>query len=208
MVKVCASDSLQETYTVHYDLYAGVVHAGYSMDSGHYFTFAADQSKNWFKFNDNLVTNSKPQEMHCLTSPNTPYILFYQMCGRSIETSPTEPTHPMIAEPPLPPLTLDELPRTLRDYVKKDNHEYYEELKMERFKRNAKRNQVGDNGTITRNGYDGDDEDDQSPHGGGGNGGHGGAGGGGYGGGAGGGGGGGGGCGGNDLGMNINRFVC
>lgn len=110
----------------------------------------------------------------------------------------------MIAEPPMPPLTLDELPRTLRDYVKQDNHEYDEELKMERLRRNAKRNQVGDNGTITRNGYDGDDEDDQSPHGGGGNGGAGGAGGGGYGGGA----GGGGGCGGNDLGMNINRFVC
>lgn len=108
----------------------------------------------------------------------------------------------MIAEPSMPPLTLDELPRKLRDYVKQDNHEYNEELKMERFKRNAKRNQVGDNGTITRNGYDGDDEDDQSPppHGGGAGGG---AGGGGYGGGA-----GGGGCGGNDLGMNINRFVC
>ncbi|EDW02390.1 ubiquitin carboxyl-terminal hydrolase 38 [Drosophila grimshawi] len=181
-VKVCSTDSLQETCTVHYDLYAGVVHAGYSMDSGHYFTFAADQSKNWFKFNDSLVTNSKPQEMHSLTSPNTPYILFYQMCGRSTETAPDGPMHPMVPVPLIPPLTLDELPRTLRDYVKQDNRDYNEELKMQRFKRNAKRNNVSSNGTMTRNGYDGDDEDDQSPPPAGG-------------------------CGGPDLAMNMNRFV-
>ncbi|EDW08272.1 ubiquitin carboxyl-terminal hydrolase 38 [Drosophila mojavensis] len=182
IVKVCATDSLQETCTVHYDLYAGVVHAGYSMDSGHYFTFAADQSKNWFKFNDSLVTNSKPQEMHSLTSPNTPYILFYQMCGRSTESSPDGPMHPMVPEPLVPPLTLDELPRTLRDYVKQDNREYSEELKLQRFKRNAKRQNVAGNGTMQRNGYEGDDEDDHMPPPAGG-------------------------CGGNDLGMNFNRFV-
>ncbi|XP_060653597.1 ubiquitin carboxyl-terminal hydrolase 38 [Drosophila nasuta] len=182
VVKVCGNDSLQETCSVHYDLYAGVVHAGYSMDSGHYFTFAADQSKNWFKFNDSLVTNSQPQEMHNLTSPNTPYILFYQMCGRSSEVSDNGPLIPMVPVPMVPPLKLDELPRTLRDYVKQDNREYTEELKLLHFKRNVKRNNVSDNGTMTRNGYEGDDEDDQSPPPTGG-------------------------CGGNDLGMNINRFV-
>ncbi|KAH8369924.1 hypothetical protein KR093_001479, partial [Drosophila rubida] len=180
VVKVCANDSLQETCSVQYDLYAGVVHAGYSMDSGHYFTFAADQSKNWFKFNDNMVTNSQPQEMHNLTSPNTPYILFYQMCGRSNEVS--EDGHPMVPVPVVPPLKLDELPRTLRDYVKKDNRDYTEELKTMHFKRNMKRTNVNESGTMTRNGYEGDDEDDQSPPPTGG-------------------------CGGNDLGMNMNRFV-
>ncbi|KAH8261200.1 hypothetical protein KR044_005111, partial [Drosophila immigrans] len=183
VVKVCANDSLQETQcSVHYDLYAGVVHAGYSMDSGHYFTFAADQSKNWFKFNDSLVTDSQPQEMHNLTSPNTPYILFYQMCGRSSEVSVDGPLDPMVPVPMVPPLQLDELPRTLRDYVKKDNRDYNEELKLLHFKRNVKRNNVSENGTMTRNGYEGDDEDDQSPPPTGG-------------------------CGGNDLGMNMNRFV-
>ncbi|EDW57142.1 ubiquitin carboxyl-terminal hydrolase 38 [Drosophila virilis] len=183
IVKVCANDSLQETCTVHYDLYAGVVHAGYSMDSGHYFTFAADQSKNWFKFNDSLVTNSKPQEMHSLTSPNTPYILFYQMCGRSTEATPDGPMHPMVPVPLVPPLTLDELPRGLRDYVKNDNRDYSEELKLQRFKRNAKRNTMSGNVTMNgRNGYEGDDEDDHMPPPAGG-------------------------CGGNDMGMNINRFV-
>lgn len=180
---MCANDSLQETCTVHYDLYAGVVHAGYSMDSGHYFTFAADQSKNWFKFNDSLVTNSKPQEMHSLTSPNTLYILFYQMCGRSTEATPDGPMHAMVPVPLVPPLTLDELPRGLRDYVKNDNRDYSEELKLQRFKRNAKRNTLSGNVTMNgRNGYEGDDEDDHMPPPAGG-------------------------CGGNDMGMNINRFV-
>ncbi|KAL7735597.1 hypothetical protein ACLKA6_009557 [Drosophila palustris] len=188
IVKVCAMDSLQETCMAHYDLYAGVVHAGYSMDSGHYFTFAADQSKNWFKFNDSLVTDSKPQEMHSLTSPNTPYILFYQMCGRSTDSdsSANGLMHPMVPLPQIPPLKLDELPRKLRDYVNQDNREYTEELKSQHFKQQAKRNNnnstVSDNGTMTRNGYEGDDEDDQTPPPTGG-------------------------CGGNDLSMNFNRFV-
>ncbi|XP_017002732.2 ubiquitin carboxyl-terminal hydrolase 35 [Drosophila takahashii] len=183
--------SATEMSTVHYDLYAGVVHAGYSMDSGHYFTFAADQTKNWYKFNDNLVTHSKPEEMHNLTSPNTPYILFYKMCGRSNESngesascsssSLVSGTSQQVVTVPLsPPLTLEELPRQLRDYVKKDNHVYNEELKMQRFKRGSGGH---GNGFASRYTFGGDgDEDDQAPPPSGG-------------------------CGGNGLGMNINRFV-
>ncbi|ALC41448.1 CG8830 [Drosophila busckii] len=181
IVKVCANDSLQENCMVQYDLYAGVVHAGYSMDSGHYFTFAADQSKNWFKFNDSLVTSSEPQEMHSLTSPNTPYILFYQMCGRSSDHAPNATMHPMVPVPVVVPLALEELPRTLRDYVKQDNRDYHDELRLQRFKRNAKRNNANSFSSISRNGYDGDDDDEQSPPPSG--------------------------CGGNDLGLNCNRFV-
>ncbi|XP_017115404.1 ubiquitin carboxyl-terminal hydrolase 35 [Drosophila elegans] len=191
-VKMCATDSLQEMSTVHYDLYAGVVHAGYSMDSGHYFTFAADQAKNWYKFNDNLVTHSQPEEMHNLTSPNTPYILFYKMCGRSNESNGASTScssslgsgssHQVVSVPLSLPLTLEELPRQLRDYVKKDNHVYNEELKMQRFKRGGGGGHGG-NGFVSRHSFDGDgDEDDQAPPPSGG-------------------------CGGNGLGMNINRFV-
>ncbi|XP_030382117.1 ubiquitin carboxyl-terminal hydrolase 35 [Scaptodrosophila lebanonensis] len=151
-VKVCANDTLQELSTVHYDLYAGVVHSGFSMDSGHYFTFAADQSKNWYKFNDSLVTISQPEEMHNLTSPNTPYILFYQMCGRSNEMSTTGSAHTMVTVQMPQPLTLEELPRTLRDFVQQDNRVYTEELKLQRFKHNTKRGNE-------RNGYD----EDHSP---------------------------------------------
>ncbi|XP_017039184.1 ubiquitin carboxyl-terminal hydrolase 35 [Drosophila ficusphila] len=190
-VKTSSTDTLQEMSTVHYDLYAGVVHAGFSMDSGHYFTFAADQEKNWYKFNDNLVTHSQPEEMHNLTSPNTPYILFYKMCGRSNESNGTSAScssglglgssHQMVSVPFSPPLTLDELPRQLRDYVRKDNHVYNEELRMQRYKRDSGGH--GRNGFVSRHSFDGDgDEDDQAPPPSGG-------------------------CGGNGLGMNINRFV-
>ncbi|XP_017069432.1 ubiquitin carboxyl-terminal hydrolase 35 [Drosophila eugracilis] len=188
-VKMSATDSLQEMSTVHYDLYAGVVHAGYSMDSGHYFTFAADQAKNWYKFNDNLVTHSQPEEMHNLTSPNTPYILFYKMCGRSNESNVASAScsssmgsgssNAVVSVPISPPLTLEELPRQLRDYVRKDNHVYNEELKMQRFKRSSGGH---GNGFVSRhNTFDGDEDDQAPPPSGG--------------------------CGGNGLGMNINRFV-
>ncbi|XP_033153214.1 ubiquitin carboxyl-terminal hydrolase 35 [Drosophila mauritiana] len=189
-VKMSAKDSLQEISTVHYDLYAGVVHAGYSMDSGHYFTFAADQAKNWYKFNDNVVTHSKPEEMHNLTSPNTPYILFYKMCGHSNESNSatascsssmvSRSNDQVVSVPLAPPLKLEELPRRLRDYVRKDNHVYNEELKMQRFKRG---NSGHGNAFVSRHNFDGDgDEDDKGPPPPGG-------------------------CGSNGLGMNINRFV-
>ncbi|SPP75184.1 ubiquitin carboxyl-terminal hydrolase 38 [Drosophila guanche] len=177
VVKICSSDSLQEQSAVYYEMYAGVVHSGYHMDSGHYFTFAADQSRNWYKFNDNFVTHSQSEEMHNLTSPNTPYILFYKMCGRSHESSPTGTE--MVSVPQVPPLTLEELPGPLRDYVKKDNRLYSEELRSQRF---AGNNGANGHGFVTRNRYDGDDEDDRAPPPSGG-------------------------CGGNDLGMNVNRFV-
>ncbi|EDW74721.1 uncharacterized protein Dwil_GK15746 [Drosophila willistoni] len=183
-VKLCSTDSLLEMSNVHYDLYAGVVHAGYSMDSGHYFTFAADQSKHWYKFNDSLVTSSQPEEMHSLTSPNTPYILFYQMCGRSNDTSDTAvgcSSMPVEQVPITTPLTLEELPRRLRDYVKQDNRVYSDELKMQQPMKRSTR--TSGNNFITRTGYEGDDDDDRGPPPSAG------------------------GCGGNGLGMNMNRFV-
>ncbi|XP_022231829.2 ubiquitin carboxyl-terminal hydrolase 35 [Drosophila obscura] len=177
VVKICSSDSLQEQSAVYYEMYAGVVHSGYHMDSGHYFTFAADQSRNWYKFNDSFVTHSQSEEMHNLTSPNTPYILFYKMCGRSHESglAGTE----TVSVPQVPPLTLQELPSSLRDYVNKENRAYSEELRSQRFQGS---NGANGHGFVTRNGYDGDDEDDRAPPPSGG-------------------------CGGNDLGMNVNRFV-
>ncbi|XP_026841356.1 ubiquitin carboxyl-terminal hydrolase 38 [Drosophila persimilis] len=172
VVKICSTDSLQEQSAVYYEMYAGVVHSGYHMDSGHYFTFAADQSRNWYKFNDSIVTSSQSEELHNLTSPNTPYILFYKMCGRSHESE-------MVSVPQVPPLTLEELPSPLRDYVKKDNRAYSEEVRSQRFQGS---NGTNGHGFLTRNDYDGDDEDDRAPPPSGG-------------------------CGGNDLGMNVNRFV-
>lgn len=63
--------------TETYNLYAAVVHSGYSMDYGHYFTYACDSKNNWYKFNDSYVSRSTLDEFKRLEPPDTPYILFY-----------------------------------------------------------------------------------------------------------------------------------
>ena len=67
--------------TLKYILFAAIVHSGYSLDSGHYYTYAADHPDCWFKFNDNYVTKCSIQELHNLPNSNTPYILFYHLHG-------------------------------------------------------------------------------------------------------------------------------
>jgi ubiquitin carboxyl-terminal hydrolase 35/38 len=62
-----------------YILFAAIVHSGSNIDSGHYYTFAADPPKHWFKFNDNYVSECSVQELHNLPLYNTPYILFYHL---------------------------------------------------------------------------------------------------------------------------------
>lgn len=59
-----------------YELYAAVVHCGSSVDSGHYYTFAKDQS-DWYKFNDSSVIKTSIEDLCKLKPPETPYVLFY-----------------------------------------------------------------------------------------------------------------------------------
>lgn len=61
-----------------YHLYAVVIHSGYSMDYGHYFTYARDEKQTWYKFNDNLVSCITLDDLKTLHPPDTPYILFYE----------------------------------------------------------------------------------------------------------------------------------
>uniref|UniRef100_A0A1A9ZB63 USP domain-containing protein n=1 Tax=Glossina pallidipes TaxID=7398 RepID=A0A1A9ZB63_GLOPL len=157
-VKVCSPETLEEVATVHYDLYAGVVHSGFSMDSGHYYTYAADATNKWYKFNDNIVTLSKTEELHNLSPPNTPYILFYQMSARSNETQ--EASTKVIKVDIPEPLSLEELPLELREMIKRDNKAFTAEM---RHYKNANLNVMHNlQSKQTRDGFD-DDEDDQSP---------------------------------------------
>lgn len=41
---------------VMYDLKGVVLHSGSSLDGGHYFSAAVDQSGQWFIFNDSVVS--------------------------------------------------------------------------------------------------------------------------------------------------------
>lgn len=135
----------EKNYVVKYVLYAAVVHSGTSMDSGHYYTYAADHHR-WYKFNDNYVTESSIKELHNLSSPNTPYILFYQMnsqntiggaaCSMSDDVDESLMKKPCLNENMstinnklscLP--ALEELPVHLRDLVNKDKNSYIEEIR-------------------------------------------------------------------------------
>ncbi|XP_004520654.1 ubiquitin carboxyl-terminal hydrolase 35 [Ceratitis capitata] len=187
-VKVCAADTLEEIASVHYDLYAGVVHSGFSMDSGHYYTYAADTTNKWYKFNDNIVTPSKSEELHNLTPPNTPYILFYQMGARSNEASSFEGSTTKVVKVDVPnPLSLDELSSDLRNYINHDNYVFAEEVRERIIKsggraalQNSLAGRLSGNGRG-RNDYDDDNDSDQPPPSSG--------------------------CGGNALDVNVNRFV-
>lgn len=63
-VNVRASHDGISSRTVHYRLYAAVVHSGISLDSGHYYTFAREKEETWFKFNDSFVSTSTLHELH------------------------------------------------------------------------------------------------------------------------------------------------
>lgn len=198
-MKICCPKTLDEVATVHYDLYAGVVHSGFSMDSGHYYTYASDSMNNWFKFNDDIVTPSKTEELHNLAPPNTLYILFYQMSGRSNELPETalaslSSTMAKIIKIEVPaPLALDELPTALRELVLHDNYAFREELRLRRHKNantmNSMQTEDDDGGNSSSNSthrgcdhYFDEDEDEPPPVGGG--------------------------CGSNMLNMNTSRFIC
>ncbi|XP_011155206.1 ubiquitin carboxyl-terminal hydrolase 35 isoform X2 [Harpegnathos saltator] len=73
--------TVPSSITETYNLYAAVVHSGYNMDYGHYFTYACDSKQNWYKFNDSFASCTTFEEFKNLKPPDTPYILFYEKSG-------------------------------------------------------------------------------------------------------------------------------
>lgn len=176
-IKVCSPETLNEVASVHYDLYAGVVHSGCSMDSGHYYTYASDGNNKWYKFNDDVVNQCKIAELNNLTPPNTPYILFYQMGGHE---SPTAPSTMIKIDAP-PSLKLEDLSPELRDYVDRDNCMFGKELKSRRTKIIQSQTSTLFSNRAQKRGEGPDDDDEQPPPSSG--------------------------CGDNALNINVNRFV-
>ncbi|PNF41272.1 hypothetical protein B7P43_G01466 [Cryptotermes secundus] len=76
-----------------YRLYAAVVHSGSSMDTGHYYTLARDETLTWRIFNDSLVAPCNPPPWN---PPDAPYILFYARTEEELQ-----PAVDMSALPPL-----------------------------------------------------------------------------------------------------------
>ncbi|KAH8396354.1 hypothetical protein KR222_008893, partial [Zaprionus bogoriensis] len=130
-IKLFSHETLEELCVVQYSLYAIVVHQGFTLDSGHFFTLARDHLNNWYKFDDNVVTYSFAQEVHSLESPNTPYILFYQTIGLTSDLVMENPLPYIISELDVTPLSFAELPRDLREYINQDNLVYAAEKRAQ-----------------------------------------------------------------------------
>lgn len=99
---------------INYKLQSMIVHSGYSLDSGHYYTWARDQDDEsvWHVFNDSVVT---PKNWSAFISQSqrllrdTPYILMYEREG--LEAEEENPA----------------LPRYLREEIDRDNTKYNRE---------------------------------------------------------------------------------
>lgn len=164
---------LEPASVVRYSLYAAVVHAGTSMDSGHYYTYAQDKPDCWYKFNDNYVNKVSVDELHTLASPNTPYILFYQLVPAAVggmnsnsldldddmETSGSLGTAAG-SDCQLP--ELDDLPLHLREIVHGDKQSYNEEIRSESRKKTQQR-AIGTNKFMLPRDHDDSDKDDPPP---------------------------------------------
>lgn len=139
-----SSSAVNETYR----LYAAVVHSGYSMDYGHYFTYACDSKQNWYKFNDSYVTRTTLEDFKNLEPPDTPYILFYQ------RTTTSEG----ISEEDKPELS--NLCKRIQKLVANDLTTYIEEL---RYQAEKKRPQRGRYSIPLLRRYDNSDDENPPP---------------------------------------------
>lgn len=129
-----------------YQLYAAVVHSGYSMDYGHYVTYACDSKKRWYKFNDSFITETTIEDFKRLEPPDTPYILFYKRCTDTpIEDAPVITT----------------LSKTLQEHIEQDKQRTGDDRRSKL--RVAKPSGV----TFSSNNYwdknNGDDDDENGP---------------------------------------------
>ena len=102
------SKQQQEQQQQVYELYAIVIHSGYSSDGGHYYTYGRDlddkqeqeeeqeqqQQQDWFIFNDSKVSFSSWEEFCGVSkrfSRDTAYQLFYKKKGLNTDLEVKRP---------------------------------------------------------------------------------------------------------------------
>ncbi|XP_050360572.1 ubiquitin carboxyl-terminal hydrolase 35 [Nymphalis io] len=101
-----------------YNLFAAVIHAGTTLDSGHYFTLAKDNDQ-WHKYNDDEVTFADEGQLNGLNRSSTPYILFYRRTDIEEGTAPS----------------LEEMPPKLQELVMANNKHYVDSVRKIRLTR-------------------------------------------------------------------------
>jgi len=77
-----------------YDLYAILVHSGFTVNSGHYYSYCRTPRGNWCRFDDSCVTNTGLNNVMM----QQPYMLYY------IRSSPTIVPRPLVAKVPSSPI--------------------------------------------------------------------------------------------------------
>uniref|UniRef100_A0A182J346 Uncharacterized protein n=1 Tax=Anopheles atroparvus TaxID=41427 RepID=A0A182J346_ANOAO len=177
-ISLVVTDADGHRRQLHYRNYAVVVHYGTNMDSGHYYTYAQDGSGSWFKFNDNYVTECSTSELQNIPSPNTPYILFYQLVNKDNTGSPVVAANSTATASPNSMMgaaygepnggvyegfpALNELPSRLQEFVRDDNLLYHREVQEQRDKKASKMPllSIGGSGGNRRQS---DDYDDPPP---------------------------------------------
>lgn len=127
---VSSASPIPETYR----LYAAVVHSGYSMDYGHYITYARDAHKNWYKFNDSYVSRTSLEDFNALEPPDTPYILFYEKINPNDDTSSDNGNNDENTK-----TELSSLSKHIQDLVEKDTRDYEEEMRHQAEKKRSQR---------------------------------------------------------------------
>ncbi|XP_063837984.1 ubiquitin carboxyl-terminal hydrolase 38 [Ostrinia nubilalis] len=101
-----------------YVLYAAVIHAGTTLDSGHYYTLAKDKEQ-WHLYNDDVVSHSEERELSNSNRSKTPYILFYRRNDVEEGTAPS----------------MEELPPKYQEAVMSYNKSYVETIRKVRLGR-------------------------------------------------------------------------
>lgn len=101
-----------------YSLYAAVIHAGTTLDEGHYYTLAKDND-GWHMYNDDIVSAADESQLNDLNRASTPYILFYRRTDVEEGTAPS----------------LEELPPKLNELVTAHNKHYLDTVRKKRLSR-------------------------------------------------------------------------
>lgn len=79
----CSSEA--DGILLRYELYAVIVHVGTDMDSGHYYTYAKNNTNEWFKFNDSQISRTSFENINKRSSVmDTPYLLFYSKINPNV----------------------------------------------------------------------------------------------------------------------------
>ncbi|XP_003425049.1 ubiquitin carboxyl-terminal hydrolase 35 isoform X2 [Nasonia vitripennis] len=135
-----------------YQLYAAVVHSGYSLDYGHYITYACDAKNNWYLFNDSYVAQTTIEDFKRLEPPDTPYILFYKKCTGE-EDEEDAPDFSMISQ-------------NLQEFIEQDRRKFADERRNRQILKSSQRRRSSK--SYHHNSWDRDRNDDDDAAGGGG----------------------------------------